>query len=226
MRLLHEAGGVTTTILDDRMQRAPAFIVRERARGARAFGEWLDEHFDEIKAAAETTTRTGKLQDIEQYSAARHPLHALQLHDRRRGGPEPDRQGDAGRVPWIVEQLPGHRALLPRVELRDRQEELAGQHAAHPRQARRRRGDDPRRADRARHALDQRAACSARARSPTSAASCRASTTTAPTRPTASRDVHRHRPGRRQRRRVLGRIRLRRAARERRLLLLASRSRR
>ena len=31
---------------------------------------------------------------------------------------------------WIVEQLPGDRALLPRVELRDRQEELAGQHAA------------------------------------------------------------------------------------------------
>src|SRR3712207_1990362 len=26
MRLLHEAGGVTTTILDDRMQRAPAFL--------------------------------------------------------------------------------------------------------------------------------------------------------------------------------------------------------
>jgi hydroxymethylglutaryl-CoA reductase (NADPH) len=70
MRLLHEAGGVKTTILDDRMQRAPAFIFPS-AREAREFGEWLDEHFEEIKAAAESTTRSGKLQDVEQYSASR-----------------------------------------------------------------------------------------------------------------------------------------------------------
>jgi hydroxymethylglutaryl-CoA reductase (NADPH) len=70
MRLLHEAGGVTTTILDDRMQRAPAFVFPS-ARGARAFGAWLDEHFEEIRQAAEATTRSGKLQDIEQYSASR-----------------------------------------------------------------------------------------------------------------------------------------------------------
>src|SRR4051812_41340735 len=53
MRLLYEAGGVTTTILDDRMQRAPA-IIFPSAREARAFGVWLDGHFDEIKASAET----------------------------------------------------------------------------------------------------------------------------------------------------------------------------
>jgi hydroxymethylglutaryl-CoA reductase (NADPH) len=70
MRLLHEAGGVTTTIMDDRMQRAPAFLFKS-AREARAFRDWIDEHFDEIKAAAETTTRSGKLQDIERYSAGR-----------------------------------------------------------------------------------------------------------------------------------------------------------
>src|SRR5436305_516408 len=68
MKLLREAGGVTTTILDDRMQRAPAFVF-ESARGARAFGEWLSEHFDEIKEAAESTTRSGKLKDIERYTA-------------------------------------------------------------------------------------------------------------------------------------------------------------
>src|ERR671916_1490966 len=38
MKLLRQAGGVKTTILDDRMQRAPAFLF-ESARGARAFGE-------------------------------------------------------------------------------------------------------------------------------------------------------------------------------------------
>ena len=58
MKLLHEAGGVTTTVIEDRMQRAPAFVFPS-AREARAFGVWLIEHFDEIKAVAETTTRSG-----------------------------------------------------------------------------------------------------------------------------------------------------------------------
>jgi hydroxymethylglutaryl-CoA reductase (NADPH) len=70
MRLLYEAGGVTTTIMDDRMQRAPVFLFRS-ARDARDFGEWLVEHFEEIKQAAEATTRSGHLQDIERYSASR-----------------------------------------------------------------------------------------------------------------------------------------------------------
>ena len=70
MRLLREAGGVTTTVMDDKMQRAPAFIF-ESAREAREFAGWLDEHFDEIKQMAESTTRAGRLRDIEKYSASR-----------------------------------------------------------------------------------------------------------------------------------------------------------
>src|SRR5437763_3403404 len=70
MRLLYEAGGVTTTIMDDRMQRAPAFLFNS-AREARDFGEWLTENFDDIKKAAETTTKSGKLLEIEQYTAGR-----------------------------------------------------------------------------------------------------------------------------------------------------------
>ncbi len=80
MKLVREAGGVTTTVVDDAMQRAPAFVF-DSAREARDFGEWLDEHFAEIKQAAEETTRPGRLRDIEQYSASRILLHALQLHD-------------------------------------------------------------------------------------------------------------------------------------------------
>src|SRR3954469_24992925 len=70
MKLLHAAGGVKTTIMDDRMQRAPAFLF-ESARGARAFGEWLQEHFDDIREVAESTKKSGRLKDIEQYSASR-----------------------------------------------------------------------------------------------------------------------------------------------------------
>ncbi len=70
MRLLSEAGGVTVSVVDDAMQRAPVFIF-ENAREARDFGEWIDQHFPEIKAAAESTTSQGKLRNIEKYAAAR-----------------------------------------------------------------------------------------------------------------------------------------------------------
>jgi hydroxymethylglutaryl-CoA reductase (NADPH) len=70
MKLLREAGGVTVTVMDDAMQRAPSFLF-ESARGAREFGVWLNEHFDEIAAAAQATTTSGRLRDIEQYSASR-----------------------------------------------------------------------------------------------------------------------------------------------------------
>lgn len=70
MRLTREAGGITTTVIDDAMQRAPVFVF-ENARQARAFGEFVEAHFADIKAAAETTTRSGKLRNIEQYSMGR-----------------------------------------------------------------------------------------------------------------------------------------------------------
>jgi hydroxymethylglutaryl-CoA reductase (NADPH) len=66
MRLLSECGGVKTTVVDDHMQRAPAFIF-EDAHAAREFGVWVDEHFDDIKAAAEETTRSGRLTYIGHY---------------------------------------------------------------------------------------------------------------------------------------------------------------
>lgn len=67
MRLTREAGGVRTTVIDDSMQRAPIFVF-EDARHARDFGLWVEASFAEIKAAAETTTRSGKLRNIEQYA--------------------------------------------------------------------------------------------------------------------------------------------------------------
>lgn len=70
MKLLKAVGGVRTTILEDRMQRAPSFVFAS-ARESRDFGLWLIEHFEEIAAAAEATTSTGKLLEIEQYGASR-----------------------------------------------------------------------------------------------------------------------------------------------------------
>jgi hydroxymethylglutaryl-CoA reductase (NADPH) len=105
MRLLHEAGGVKTTVMDDRMQRAPVFIF-DSAREARAFGEWLDEHFDEIKAAAETTTGTGKLQDIERYSAARQLYTRFNYTTGDAAGQNMTGKATQEACRWIVDQYP------------------------------------------------------------------------------------------------------------------------
>jgi len=70
MKLLHRAGGVRATVMDDRMQRAPAFGF-DSAREARAFGQWVTASFGAIKREADATTRAGHLHDIEQFSASR-----------------------------------------------------------------------------------------------------------------------------------------------------------
>lgn len=70
MKLTREAGGITCSVVDDSMQRAPVFVF-ENARYARKFGEWVQENFQTIKSKAEETTSVGKLRDIEQYSASK-----------------------------------------------------------------------------------------------------------------------------------------------------------
>src|SRR5215210_1193063 len=70
MKLLRMAGGVKTTISDDAMQRAPSFLFQS-AREARDFADWLDEHVDEIREVAGTTTKSGRLRNIEHYTVGR-----------------------------------------------------------------------------------------------------------------------------------------------------------
>jgi hydroxymethylglutaryl-CoA reductase (NADPH) len=77
MRLLTESGGVKATVIEQSMQRAPVFVLAD-ALEAREFGHWVEEHFGEIKAAAEGTTRTGKLVTIGQYSVG--PLRYLRFN--------------------------------------------------------------------------------------------------------------------------------------------------
>ncbi|HEX8105825.1 MAG TPA: hydroxymethylglutaryl-CoA reductase [Solirubrobacteraceae bacterium] len=105
MRLLHEAGGVTVTVMDDRMQRAPAFLF-ESARGSRAFAEWLDEHFDEIRAAAEATTSTGRLIDIDKYTAGRMLYTRFNYTTGDAAGQNLTGKATQAACQWIVEHHP------------------------------------------------------------------------------------------------------------------------
>ena len=66
IKVLNLSGGVTTTVQDDRMQRAPVFVF-ESAREARDFHGWVNEHFDDIRQAAEATSSVAKLLDIDMF---------------------------------------------------------------------------------------------------------------------------------------------------------------
>mmetsp|Transcript_47190 Transcript_47190/g.60648 ORF Transcript_47190/g.60648 Transcript_47190/m.60648 type:complete len:444 (+) Transcript_47190:10-1341(+) len=66
MRLSKECGGIKSTIVDHKMQRAPVFLC-EDALKAREFGKWIDQNFNTIKQIAETSTKSGKLIEICQY---------------------------------------------------------------------------------------------------------------------------------------------------------------
>jgi len=106
MKMMHEAGGVKTTILDDAMQRAPAFVF-ESAREARAFGEWLTNHFVEIKQAAETTTSIGRLRGIEQYSASRILFTRFDYTTGDAAGQNLTGEATAAACAWITSNYEG-----------------------------------------------------------------------------------------------------------------------
>lgn len=70
MRILSEAGGVKTTLVERFMQRAPVFHFSD-ARAARDFGEWFKLNLADIRAVAESTTRSGRLSHVEHYTLAK-----------------------------------------------------------------------------------------------------------------------------------------------------------
>jgi hydroxymethylglutaryl-CoA reductase (NADPH) len=106
MRLLSESGGVKTTVVEQFMQRSPAFILDD-ARRARDFGEWITAHFDEIKAVAESTTRSGKLINIGQYAIG--PLRNLRFNYTTGDAAGQNMTGKAtfAACEWIKKNFPG-----------------------------------------------------------------------------------------------------------------------
>jgi hydroxymethylglutaryl-CoA reductase (NADPH) len=108
MKLLHRAGGVKTTVMDDRMQRAPAFGF-DSAREARTFGQWVSANFDAIKHEAETTTRIGRLHDIEQFSASRYLFLRFNLTTGDAAGQNLAGKATSQACTWILEHYAGVR---------------------------------------------------------------------------------------------------------------------
>ena len=73
MVALTRAGGVQTAILADENQIVPTFFFPDVSSAA-AFSEWVPGQIEAIRAAAESTTRHGKLTDVKCYQAGRQVL--------------------------------------------------------------------------------------------------------------------------------------------------------
>ena len=110
-RLLRESGGAKVTVVDDAMQRAPVFMFDD-ARQARDFGVWVTENFDQIAEQAQTTTRSGKLRNIQQFAAAR--MRYLRFNYTTGDAAGQNMVGKATFVAceWIMANYPGIRRYM------------------------------------------------------------------------------------------------------------------
>ena len=87
MRLTRAAGGVTATVIDDAMQRAPVFVF-EDARAARDFGQWVEARFRHHQDEGRRVIPVWKSSRHRAIRAGPDALAPLQLHHGRRGRPE------------------------------------------------------------------------------------------------------------------------------------------
>ena len=111
MKVIREAGGVTTTVIGQAMQRAPCFVFRN-ARDARDFEQWLVEHFAEIKAVAESTTSVGKLNEIEHYCAHSFVYTRFDYSTGDAAGQNMTSRATFVACEWIREQYPALKNYL------------------------------------------------------------------------------------------------------------------
>jgi hydroxymethylglutaryl-CoA reductase (NADPH) len=106
MRLLAECGGVKTTVVEQFMQRSPAFMFDD-ALAARDFGHWVEAHFADIKRAAEATTQVGRLINVYQYAVG--PLRHLRFNYTTGDAAGQNMTGKAtlAACEWIAAHHPG-----------------------------------------------------------------------------------------------------------------------
>ncbi len=105
MKVLNLSGGVTTTISDDCMQRAPVFVF-ESAREARAFRQWVYENLDEIRRQAEATSRVAKLLYIDPYLSNKFAYLRFNFSTGDAAGQNMVGRATFAACSWILEQVP------------------------------------------------------------------------------------------------------------------------
>ena len=106
MRVLNASGGVTCTVTDDAMQRAPAFVFAD-ARAGRDFVAWATANLDRIRAAAEATSRYVKLAYVDPYTASRFVYLRFGFHTADAAGQNMATRATHAACMWILQNAAG-----------------------------------------------------------------------------------------------------------------------
>ena len=108
IQVLNASGGVKCTVQYDAMQRAPVFVFDD-ARRAREFTIWVQASLDEIRAAAEATSRVAHLLTIETYLASKFAYLRFNFTTGDAAGQNMVSRATFAACGWILENFGGVR---------------------------------------------------------------------------------------------------------------------
>jgi hydroxymethylglutaryl-CoA reductase (NADPH) len=103
--VMNLSGGVKCTVVDDKMQRAPVFIF-DSAREARDFEGWVNDHNDQIRHEAETTSSVARLLYIDVYLAGKFAYLRFNFETGDAAGQNMVGRATFAASSWIVEHSP------------------------------------------------------------------------------------------------------------------------
>ncbi|MGE5360241.1 MAG: hydroxymethylglutaryl-CoA reductase [Bacteroidales bacterium] len=104
IKVLNLSGGVNTVVIGDGMQRAPVFVF-DSARDACAFKQWVDEHFDPIRQAAEATSRIARLLHVETFLVSKFAYLRFNYSTGDAAGQNMVGKATFAACNWILEQV-------------------------------------------------------------------------------------------------------------------------
>jgi hydroxymethylglutaryl-CoA reductase (NADPH) len=108
MRALNLCGGVTCTVVDDAMQRAPAFVFDD-ARAGRDFVAWVRASTEEIRRVAEATNPFLRLATIDPYTASKVVFLRFGFHTHDAAGQNMVGRATHAASLWILRNHDGVR---------------------------------------------------------------------------------------------------------------------
>jgi len=109
-KLLTQSGGVKTHIFRDSMSRAPCLQFDTVSHMMETL-EWIETHFDQLKAAFETTTRFGKLLGLRPYPTGRYLFLRVNASTGDAMGMNMVSKGTEMVMKMILEQFPSAKCV-------------------------------------------------------------------------------------------------------------------
>lgn len=110
IKVLNLSGGVTCTVSDDRMQRAPVFVF-DSAREAREFKKWVEDNIALIRKAAEATSSVAKLLDIDIFLSNKFCFLRFNYSTGDAAGQNMVGRATFAACSWMLEQLENVRSF-------------------------------------------------------------------------------------------------------------------